>query len=202
MAREHRVREGDCISSIAFESGFFPDTVWKHPENAALRDKRADPNVLAPGDQVFVPDLRPSAAAGATGRRHCFRRLGVPEHLRLTLASYGKPRANARYRLEIDGAPRRGVTDAEGRIDVPIPPNARRAVLVVGEDRYELTLGGVDPLNEDAGTRHRLENLGYLTATVTDLAVAIARFQADHRLPSTGKLDDATRAELGEAHGS
>ena len=56
MAISYQVKEGDCLSSIAFEQGFFPDTIWNHSNNAVLKEKRKDPNVLMQGDVVFVPD--------------------------------------------------------------------------------------------------------------------------------------------------
>jgi hypothetical protein len=37
MAINHEVEEGDCIYSIAFENGFFADTIWNHANNAELK---------------------------------------------------------------------------------------------------------------------------------------------------------------------
>lgn len=204
MARAHRVRSGECISSVALAYGFFPDTIWDHPENAALREERADPNVLADGDEVFIPDRRPRVVTCATDQTHRFKRRGVPEYFRLQLARYGQPRAGEPFQLEVDGVLHEGRTDADGKIEVRIPPNARRAVLIIGEDRYELALGHVDPITHEAGVRQRLENLGYLaskTASAHELAVALHRFQIDQELEPTGELTDETRDKLRAAHG-
>ena len=72
MPINHQVKQGDCISSIAFENGFFPDTIWNHPSNAELKKKREDPHVLLPGDMVFIPDKRPKEVSEPTNQVHKF----------------------------------------------------------------------------------------------------------------------------------
>ena len=58
MMPEHMVVAGDCILSIAEENGFQWKTIWNHAANSKLKADRGDPNVLFPGDVVFVPDKR------------------------------------------------------------------------------------------------------------------------------------------------
>lgn len=82
---KHTVRQGECISSIAFERGFFWETVWKHPENSKLKQERKDPNVLKPGDEVFVPEKEEKQESCPCEKRHRFRKKGVPAILRLRL---------------------------------------------------------------------------------------------------------------------
>ena len=49
MPDKHDVKPGDCILSIVDAKGFFWETLWEHPENGELREKRLDPNTLLPG---------------------------------------------------------------------------------------------------------------------------------------------------------
>lgn len=78
MPTKHKVKDGDCIASIAFENGFFWRTVWEDSGNAALKRKRKSPFQLMPGDEVQVPDLRHKEESRASDQRHRFKLKGVP----------------------------------------------------------------------------------------------------------------------------
>jgi hypothetical protein len=99
----HMVVEGECISSISYEAGLFWETVWNDGANAALRQKRTNPNVLSPGDTVTVPDKRVVDRDCSTDLRHRFRMRGVPAKLSLRILEAGEPRSNEPYVIVIDG---------------------------------------------------------------------------------------------------
>src|SRR5262249_24435259 len=100
--RDHPVGEGECFSSIAYESGFFWKALWEQDGNAALRDRRQSPVTLVPGeDTVKIPDLRLKEEACPTEKVHTFRRRGVPAKLKVRLLHHdGTPRKNEEYFLE------------------------------------------------------------------------------------------------------
>jgi len=206
MARYHVIATGECLSSVAFQNGYFPGTIWDHPQNEELRDLRGDPNVLHPGDELFLPDKDPKTTGCETGKRHRFVRRGVPARFRLQMMNVDAPRANLKYKLTIDEKIElSGATDGDGVIDVPIPPDARRGLLVIEEDgaEYDLRFGGLAPMMADAGLRHRLFNLGYLRsedAPEADIPAAIAMFQRKLGIDDTGELDDETSEKLYKAH--
>jgi hypothetical protein len=83
--KEYRVRQGDCISSIAYEHGFFPDTLWNHSENAELKQNRKDMNLLEVGDIVRIPEKEEKEESAAPEQKHRFRKKGVPAKLRMKI---------------------------------------------------------------------------------------------------------------------
>ena len=147
---DRRVRQGDCISSLASDCGFHPDTIWNEPDNQELKAKREDSNVHHPNDVVTIPEKRTGEATGETGKRHSFRRKGRPERLRIICLDYERePIRHTAYDLWIDGTHRNGTTDGEGLVDEAIPPDAKIGKMVVGEngdrEEYKLLIGQLDP---------------------------------------------------------
>ena len=161
MAGDYTVQEGDCIGSIAFANGFTWSTLWNDPSNAALKQKRKDPNLLLSGDVVHIPDLRIEQVPCATDQRHSFRLKGVPAKLKIQLlkeemdqnpgqaaanpdgdTSYedpdyrpkqakNQPRTNVPYLLNIDGTLMSGQSDGSGYIVIPLSPGAREGRLLL-----------------------------------------------------------------------
>jgi hypothetical protein len=206
-AGEHVVREGESVDSIAFDRGFFPETIWALSENAELRKSRPNRNELLPGDRVKVPALEPKIEPVSTGKVHSFRRRGVPSVLRVQLLREGQPRAGVKYTLVIDGARFEGAADADGVIRHWVPPNAREGTLAIEGDpqTYAFKLGVLDPITEVRGVQKRLMNLGYdcgpLDGTLSrQTKAALRRFQRRYDLPETEAIDEATIAKLEEVH--
>ena len=79
------------MNSVAFERGFFWQTLWDHPNNARLKQTRKDPDVLLEGDILHIPDKREKQESAATRRHHRFRKRGTPAKLRLVLLRPKKP---------------------------------------------------------------------------------------------------------------
>ncbi len=202
MPSRYTVVPGDCISSIAFTNGFFPDTIWQWPDNEDLRNLRASLNVLDPGDIVFIPDKRPKSQDAATDQAYRFRLKGVPEKLRFRLVYGGQPIANEAYTLEIDGKPvGNGQTDGNGEVALPILPNARLAKVTVRGQVFQLKLGHLDAIDEMNGVQMRLQNLGYYAGPIDgvlnpDTEEALVAYQFDKNLDLSGEADDATKAAL------
>jgi hypothetical protein len=212
VSTDYVVRQGDCIASIGADYGFLPKTIWNHPANAELKQRREFENVLLPGDIVVIPDKVLRHENRPTDNRHVFVRKGVPEKLEVVLLDdAGLPRANLFYVVTIDGRSVPGNTDAEGRLRISIPPNARQGHLLVRdgqlEEEYPLQLGHLDPITEITGVQARLSNLGFDCGSERGESgpktmQAIRQFQESAGLEPTGELDNITREKLKIAHGS
>jgi hypothetical protein len=204
----YEVQQGDCLSSIAARFGFTWQTLWNLPENAELKCVRKNPNVLLPGDRLTIPDLRPNTYDCVTDRTHKFVLTGVPVKFVLAFLEDGEPRTGDRYALWVEGRWRNGVLDSKGRLTELIPPGAKTGRLILnGKEEIPLVFGSLDPVTEVSGIQGRLLNLGFSPGPVDGIwgpktASALRDFQKSRGLKSTGRLNDTTRSELVEAHGS
>jgi hypothetical protein len=127
----YTVKKGDCIDSIAYSHGLTWEQVWNHPDNSGLSQQR-DPNVLLPGDQVFVPPLKKGYESAATEQRHRYRLKDTPAMLHLRLVDdENEPRAGIDYTLNVNGHFIEGRTDDDGCIDESIRPNTGKVILTV-----------------------------------------------------------------------
>lgn len=196
----YTVKRGDCLSSIAFEHGFFWKTLYDHADNESLR-AHGKPFILKAGDSIEIPPLREKEVDAPTGRIHRFRRKGVPARFKITLRFYdGEPRANEPYFFELDGEFLEGdrKTDDQGKIDESIPPLARKVRLFLsdGEEVLTFALGDLDPVTTVRGMKARLINLGHYEGGIDDtrgqgFEVALRRYAE-----ANGIKPDADESEL------
>jgi N-acetylmuramoyl-L-alanine amidase len=197
------VQRGDCIASIAFAYGFFPDTVWKHAGNASLRETRKDPDVLLEGDRVTLPIKEEKTETKPSGQRHRFRRKGVPRWLRVRFWSgEEEPLSHRPVRIDVDGRLGSGKTDEDGWFKYAISPDARLAKLILDDSySYELRLGHLSPIDTVFGIQDRLQDLGFYDGPIDgnqsqELKDALTKFQLCQNLETSGQVDAATQDEL------
>jgi hypothetical protein len=225
--RPYVVRQGDYLTAIAHRLGFDGEAVWQRSENEELRQRRPNPEMLAPGDVLHVPLEREhhqlDLELEATSR---FKAAVPMVKIKIQLRHLGEPLANESYFVEggrrADRAPKR--TGSDGKVEIQVPSHVGEIQIVL-PDRHEIypvTIGHLDPIDEPTGVHARLQNLGYLIPIrhhfsadpvfaerwlgahddAAELADAIRRFQRDQHIDETGVADEATRNALRTVHGT
>lgn len=214
MATVHIVKQGEHLTRIARRYGFINFlTIWDDPQNAEIKKLRKNPNVLFPGDRLFIPEKEGKKVTRATGQLHHFKILAKQLMLRIVVQNYSrKPVAGTNCKLEVEGKPTPLVTNSNGQIEQLILPNAEVGKLDILDKEFAILIGHLDPVEESSGQEARLNNLGYYVPPADaerdedELRSSIEEFQRDYGLVKpgghpSGVADDATRAKLLEAHG-
>jgi N-acetylmuramoyl-L-alanine amidase len=209
----HVVRSGECLSVIAAHYGFQDyRALYDHPDNAELKKKRPNPNIIHPGDELVIPEHKDKKIECATGRVHEFVAKLPKKRLKLTFRDEaGEPLAHEPYVLRAGVEEIEDETNGSGEIDHPIPVSLRSATVEIAGRRYVLSIGDLNPVKDTdddglSGLRARLMNLGGDPRTGHDemddpTRHALAMFQLRHDLPVTGEPDEKTLDKLEEIHG-
>jgi N-acetylmuramoyl-L-alanine amidase len=216
----HIVAQGEHLAGIALEHGFGDyRAIWNHSQNAALKKKRQDPNVLLPGDEVFIPDRSTKTESISTEQRHSFQLTARRVKLRLRLERrFGDAVVNTPCTLMVESDVAELTSSAKGQIENTVSKSARNAWLTIkpvialpnGEFTFHvdvpLRIGGLDPIAEESGQRARLQGLGYYLGPGgpgdgQQLRSAVEEFQCEHGLAVDGKCGPATQDKLKQAYG-
>src|SRR4051794_25426360 len=130
MGQYHTVAPGEYLSQIAQTYGFASyKTIWNAGENADLKAERKNPNVLLPGDKLFIPDKELRNEDRATGSKHQF--VVDTEKLKLRLKLIGlkkEPLPGHDCTLVVDGNPEDLVSDGDGTIEKDIASTASQGI--------------------------------------------------------------------------
>jgi Putative peptidoglycan binding domain len=211
----HLVKQGECLSSIAEDYGFSDwQIIYGHGDNANFRILRPDPNVLYPGDELYIPDRDPGGVDRQTDQRHTFVLSTKRTYVNVRVQDALKqPIKNAPYKLVLEGLELEGTTDGDGWVKSVIPAQATFGTLMVWPDPADRTemslwrvnLGHLDPLESVSGIKGRLNNLGYSCGELSDRQDAlyddaVRRFQKDHGLVVDGIVGPKTRERLRNEH--
>ena len=216
--KKHVVKQGEGIGKIAKSHGFYEwEPIWNDPANNDLRDKRKNPNVLWPGDILFIPEIQIKEVSGNTEERHRFmcKLPGMKEMLRIKIEERdGTPMAGKAFVLLCDdGTQLSGVTNGEGMVEQEVNLEIKEAKLEVEGNEWNIQISHLNPVDETtkdlavSGAQARLNNLGFICPLTGRLdektKAAIKRFQAGQKdLTETGELDSKTQKALRKRHGS
>ena len=217
--RPYVVRQGDYLVKLAFVHGFDAEEVWNDPKNEEIRGRRADHNILAPGDIIYLPVKEKEALPIVKGTTNKYKAKVPKVSVKLRFLDGAGVLAQQAYTIEGAASPDQGTSDEDGQIELTVPVDTTDFVVVFPERnlRFPVRLGHLDPIEERSGLLARLVHLGYLLPSPSALfggeiageeiddgderlSCAVRAFQADHLLETTGIVDDATRDALKAAH--
>lgn len=215
MPIEHTVSQGECLSSIAKQYGFADwQTIYNDPLNADFRQKRPDPNLIYPGDIIYIPDKKPKDEPCATTQTHVFQLQRKDTRLRILIQDIdGQVITGKKFHLTVEGAVYEGQIPDDGLIDKPIRPDDQNGELLVWldetaqtPDTWQLKLGHLDPIETLSGIQARLNNLGYAAGPVDGIdgpltQAAVQAFQADQNLTVDGIAGPQTQGALKQVYG-
>ena len=204
------VRQGDYLLSLAAKNAFDPDAIWAHARNDRLRLSRKDPNMLLPGDVLYIPvppkDNWLPVKIGAT---NTFKAKPVLVSISVKFTADGEALAGEPY--EIDGAPvDAGSLDGDGFLHGKVPTYVKVFLVRFPKrnEHYAVQVGHLDPPESASGMRMRLGMLGIYgngpsagADDADDLAAGLRLFQWKHSLSVTGAIDDATVSKVVEVFG-
>lgn len=208
------VRPGDYLSKIASEHGIADwHALYNHPSNAEFRRLRPNPNLIYPGDELFIPDPAGKSAPAPTGGPTRFRAHRASNTLQVKLLDFeGNPLASQTGTLVVDGASRAVTTDGSGQLNETIPPHVTTAKLTINGIEITFEVGRLNPMDDTdddgvSGVQGRLSNLGYYSGPIDgDLSdetrAAIRGFQRKHDLVESGYVDRPLKDTLRRQYGS
>jgi N-acetylmuramoyl-L-alanine amidase len=219
LASDYTIKQGDYVANVAKDHGFIDwKPVWDHASNKALKDKRKDPNILLPGDQLHIPDRETKNLSAATEAKHRYVVKRSPLQLIVRLDEmFNTPITGASYQLILGAQTFTKTTDGGGKLVHDLTPGIPEATLIVkdvpapGHDiTFPIKIGHLDPVEERSGQAQRLNNLGYFAGPYPEndgkeneriFVSAVQEFQCDHQLTVDGVCGAQTRAKLIEVHG-
>ncbi|MGH1340341.1 MAG: peptidoglycan-binding protein [Nannocystales bacterium] len=213
MPVRHTVVAGETLAVLAERHGFARGAdLYEHPDNASLRERRENPDVLAPGDEVVIPDPAVGLAEVRVDARHRFRVQRPRQQLRLAPRGCdGQPLDGWQYVLTAGAERFEGTVD--GPIVHPVAFGVEEARLELHPDddtqtplRWDLRVGHLDPAETVEGQQARLNNLGFSCGPADGDAGprtqrGIRDFQAAHGLDVDGNCTEAVRDRLREVYG-
>src|SRR5215468_12271496 len=100
----HTVQQGETLIGLAriYRVSDWR-IIWSHAQNASLRRERPNPQILGPGDRVYIPEPAPIEYECAVDQKHTFR-LKKPRESFVTFTlqdQAGGVLANRRYELKL-----------------------------------------------------------------------------------------------------
>lgn len=223
----YTVKQGDYLVKIAKAHGMADwRRIYNDPQNEEFRQKRPNPDLIYPGDRVYIPDKAVREVTCETEKLHTFivQKAKVPIEVVLEseddeameIAKYELKTNSKTFTRTVDdeepgvaerlkaGIVRETVTpeDEECQLKVWLSADAEEPDYI-----YTLKVGHLDPVEEISGIQARLNNLGFNCGKVDGdkgpkTEKAVKDFQAKYGLKVDGDPGPKTQAKLREVYGA
>ena len=143
----YTVVQGDCLSSIALQFGYADwRNIYNDPANASFRQLRPNPNLIYPGDEIFIPDPEADPEEAPTDAWTEFKIDSQKTFIRVRMMDGNNAAfSGKKYQLDVNGTISEGTTGGDGMIEKEIPANATAATLTVWFDNDTSKPGVVSP---------------------------------------------------------
>ncbi len=218
--KQYTIQQGDTLLKIAKQFGMSSSkALYMHSSNAEFRQLRPDPNLIFPGDQITIPDDKPSVFSGLPDRRHVFvySESGAPEKELLRLAlkdSDGRSVSGIRATLMMSDQSLGPIESEEGVLEFDLTDIRERQgeLQVLTEEStepshlFQLQFAHLDPIDTISGIQARCNNLGFDCGTVDGhfgekTRRGVRAFQVAQGLTDDGEPGPKTQASLQKAYG-
>lgn len=206
----HTVVDGEWIGSIAAAVGNRSwKTIWNHPRNAGLRARR-DPNLLVPGDSVWIPPVDVKGESTPTTATHKLV-LSAPQNklvIRFTrITRYVNSFGPIHYELAVGSSRQGGDLSADGdQIEASLPLDVTEATLTINGGAATLKIGKLTPLARLSGMQARMTNLGWDVGLADNQDGPRTKrgtkgFQAFYTIKVDGVIGGQTRGKAKQVYG-
>jgi N-acetylmuramoyl-L-alanine amidase len=215
----YTVRQGDYLAKIAKDHGFANwRTIYDDSHNQGFKQKRPNPNLIYPGDQLFIPEPQPKTVQVQTNQLRRFTLTKDVVSLYLNLVDAQRNALDIlKYELStIQETMTRKKSDpgweslGQGVVQETFGRPETRATLKVWTTNeaatnpdftYTLMIGHLDPIEQITGVQARLNNLGFDCGAVDGncgprTQDALKAFQKSYGLTVSGQPDGPTRDKL------
>ena len=217
----YTVVQGDHGPKLAFLNKLENwKTIWDDGKNATLKTDRPASELLLPGDQMWIPPAEKKEDNKETGKLHPYVQQETTVKLQMRLLDgQHKPYKATECKITVDtDAEVTKTTDGDGKFTVEkVKADAKVAVLKYLGRTVELTIGWLDPIEEDSGVKGRLKNLSYIPGDIEgtidsppsgadqEFTDALKAFQSQYKdkcgKEPDGVMDDNTRKALKDVYG-
>jgi N-acetylmuramoyl-L-alanine amidase len=206
------VRAGEHTSGLAYRHGCTASDVWEHPKNEELKRVRANPDVLRPGDLIWLPEapLRKSYPIAPGDKLTITVSVPkVPVTIFLCDREH-KPLSGLAYQVVGLAGDVKGTSGSDGKVSFMVPVTLKEVELYLPErdQRIPMLIGALDPENTVSGAIARLNNLEFYDYGDRSAeqeqeyrAHCLEQFQKRFGIPVTREFDETTMKKIAEVGG-